>query len=256
MIEECKGNVDDVISKLLETDEHSSTSSDRGSSSVERDVDSDDEEPIRGPNKRQDRRMSRATRNMIHEKEEKRNQELSLRVREEHVSVVKGHSSLPKEKIGADAKQEDADETEDEDWRNGSAYKDSESGSVSTSASDFSFTSKPPTGSIRLKLSQPKKDGGRCEISSSNLAERTSTLEPSINGQQPHGTLPSKPARMPASVRGNIKKAAQKAAAKERKKAAVVRRPLHGQSTTLPFMKKQGKENASVINESIKVLYI
>lgn len=256
MIEECKGNVDDVISKLLETDEQSSTSSAGGSSSVERDADTDDEEPIRGPNKRQDRRLSRAKRNITNEKEEKRNQGLSFRMKEEHVPATKGPSSPLKENYSADIKQKDADETEEDEWRNDSTYKDSESGSVSTSASEFSSTSKLPTGNIRLKLSQPKRDAKRSETPSSRLAEHTATAGPSGNGSQHHRMVPAKPARIPIQIQRNIKKAAQKAAAKERKKAAAVGRPIHGQNTTLPLMKKQGKENASVINESIKVLYI
>lgn len=256
MIEECKGNVDDVISKLVETDEQSSTSSAGGSSSVEREVDSDDEEPIRGPNKRQDRRLSRAKRNIINEKEEKRNEGLSFRMKAEHVPVMEEPSSLSKDNHAADVKQEDADETDEEDWRNGSTCKDSESGSVSTSASDFSSTSKAPTGNIRLKLSQPKRDSGRCETPSSSLAEHTSISEPSGNENQHHRMVPAKSARVPIHVQRNIKKAAQKAASKERKKSAAVGRVIHGQSTALPLMKKQGKENATIINESIKVLYI
>lgn len=63
-LEEHGGNVDRVVSKFLDLEYPSSppspgSYSQSGSSSIERDPDSDDEE-IRGPNKRQNRRMSRA----------------------------------------------------------------------------------------------------------------------------------------------------------------------------------------------------
>jgi hypothetical protein len=65
-LEESGGNVDKTVSKLLDADYLSSNPpspgsySQSGSSSIERDPDSDDDE-IYGPNKRQNRRMSQAT---------------------------------------------------------------------------------------------------------------------------------------------------------------------------------------------------
>lgn len=59
-------------------------------------------------------------------------------------------------------KQSDPDETEWEDWQN-KASGDSESGSFSTSASDYSASEQQPpepdvkVGPTRLKLSEPKK---------------------------------------------------------------------------------------------------
>ncbi|KAJ9627829.1 hypothetical protein H2203_003047 [Taxawa tesnikishii (nom. ined.)] len=60
-LEECKGNIDAAVSKLLDAEERGSISSAQESSSVEREPDSDDE-AYNGPNKKQDRRMSRVTR--------------------------------------------------------------------------------------------------------------------------------------------------------------------------------------------------
>jgi len=59
MLEECKGNVDAAVTKMLDAEEGGSISSAQESSSVEREQDSDDE-AYNGPNKKQDRRMSRA----------------------------------------------------------------------------------------------------------------------------------------------------------------------------------------------------
>jgi OTU domain-containing protein 3 len=59
-LEECRGNIDTAVSILLDAEDRASASSQQGSSSTERDQDSDDE--FAGPNaKRIDRRMSRAT---------------------------------------------------------------------------------------------------------------------------------------------------------------------------------------------------
>lgn len=59
-LEDCKGNIDTAVSILLDAEDRASVSSQQGSSSTERDQDSEDE--FAGPNaKRIDRRMSRAT---------------------------------------------------------------------------------------------------------------------------------------------------------------------------------------------------
>lgn len=66
-LEECKGNIDAAVSILLDAEERASISSQPGSSCTERDPDSDLEEFV-GPNKKQDRRMSRATKALRKEK--------------------------------------------------------------------------------------------------------------------------------------------------------------------------------------------
>jgi len=60
-LEAAKGNINNAVSNLLDAEENGSTSSQQESSSVERDHDSDDEMDD-GPNKKQDRRMSRVSR--------------------------------------------------------------------------------------------------------------------------------------------------------------------------------------------------
>jgi len=62
-LEEAKGNIDAAVSKLLDREENGSTSSTQESSSIEREADSDDD-PV-GPNKKRDRRMSRAARQRL-----------------------------------------------------------------------------------------------------------------------------------------------------------------------------------------------
>jgi OTU domain-containing protein 3 len=80
-LEECKGNIDAAVSILLDAEERASVSSQPGSSCTERDPDSDHEEFV-GPNKKQDRRMSRATKALRKEKAEQEKKDIT-----EHVTV-------------------------------------------------------------------------------------------------------------------------------------------------------------------------
>lgn len=58
-LEECKGNIDAAVDKLMGAEENGSLSSAQESSSVEREPDSDEEYPGKdGPNKKRDRRPS------------------------------------------------------------------------------------------------------------------------------------------------------------------------------------------------------
>jgi len=61
-LEAAKGNLNLAAANLLELEENGSTSSQRESSSIERDHDSDDDDMDQAPTKRQDRRLSRASR--------------------------------------------------------------------------------------------------------------------------------------------------------------------------------------------------
>jgi OTU domain-containing protein 3 len=74
-LEECKGNIDTAVSILLDAEERASVSSQPGSSCTERDPDSDEEE-FTGPNKKQDRRMSRATKALRKEKAEQEKKDI------------------------------------------------------------------------------------------------------------------------------------------------------------------------------------
>ncbi|MCJ1465041.1 hypothetical protein MMC07_003656 [Pseudocyphellaria aurata] len=254
-IEDCGGNVDAALSRLLDSDERSSASSARASSSVEREVDSDDEEPIRGPKKRQDRRLSRAARALAYEKEERCNQELSYRLKSDHLATTIERSTS-KDDHRIDVQIDDADETEEEDWRNEFAYKDSESASASTSASDYSTASNPRSGGVRLKLSQPK----RCETSSSNQGDYLDIPGKRSSGhdeiQQFHLGPVKHKRHLHSRHRRDLRKADQIIAMQERKKSTTTGRAVSGPSSTIPLMIKQDKENTPAIEAHIKVLYI
>ena len=149
-LESCNGNVDDAVSKLLDAEDRSSSPSTQGSSSVERDHDSDDDD-FSGPNKKQDRRLSRATQT-IKQKQVKSKPEAIVPSKEaEDTPGTNGRRrSFQRSRIL------DFDDSDDEDSLDDAAYKGSNS--ASTSASDYSATaSKPRSGGVRLKLSQPKR---------------------------------------------------------------------------------------------------
>lgn len=63
MLEECKGSIDNAVSKLLDAEERGSVSSAQTSSSIERDPDSDDDD-LYAPNKRKTHHRPRPSRDL------------------------------------------------------------------------------------------------------------------------------------------------------------------------------------------------
>lgn len=263
IIEECKGDIDASVSKLLDAEERSSTSSGHGSSSVEREEDSDDEDIFTGPKKRQDRRLSRAKRQIAQDKEERSTQDLSYRPKVDHLPVSIGHPSSSK---ATQAKVITLDEncsgTDEDEWRTASSSKSSESPSAassSTSATDSSNNaSKPQTVGVRLKLTQPKRHA----TPSNNQANRPNvSTQPSIGrgntgkGLTGHVGQPQQK-RLTSRDKRDKQKADQKAAAKSRKQVIAADRSFNGPSTVKPLKVKQDKENTPIIEAHINVLYI
>ena len=173
-LQDYKGNVDNAVSSLLPDSSQSSG----GSSSIERDADSD-EYMEQKPTKKQNRRPSQP---LGHGKPK---QNLAVRTREANMlspdptqlstalTNLKGETSY------------DPDETEEEDWRNDGTYKDSESASVSTSASDCSTVSKAEPGPIRLRLSQPKKQAEKPAQHSSNSSVQSNAGDYDADAEKP-----------------------------------------------------------------------
>ncbi|KAG8527627.1 uncharacterized protein KY384_007780 [Bacidia gigantensis] len=146
-LKQCRGNINLAVDLLLP--ETSPETSER-SSSIERDPDSDDEKDQK-PTKKQDRRQSRP---------HPLSQNLAVRSKDGDLASPDPHDlSLALKKVG-DTKEFDPDETEEEDWKEDGPYHDSESASVSTSASDYSNpdqSQQSTSGVTRFRLSQPKK---------------------------------------------------------------------------------------------------
>lgn len=272
-LEECKGSIDNAVSKLLDAEDQSSASASQGSSSVERDADSEDEDVISMARKKQDRRLSRATRAALEKNEEQRRMhELAVRMKGPALPSTKESSSTPEPDSLGTNKSQDTDETEEEDWQNNSPFKVSTATSVSTLASDNTTAGKPRSGGVRLKLSQPKQPDHIIDLTldsptlespdSKGPALKSPTEKSAIqdtgdngyNGKVAKWQPAPKQKRLTARDKHDMKKAAQKSAAKERKKgvAYVVSKP----KKDTPFAMQKGKENSPSIETHIKVLYI
>ena len=148
-LKQCRGNVNLAVDFLLP--DSSPETSDR-SSSIEREPDSDDEKGQK-PTKKQDRRPSRP--------HPLRNDNLAVRPKENGVTSP-DHCRLTVVLKNSDGEGRDFDpeETEEEDWKEEGPFHDSESASVSTSASDYSASEQSQQVKIsgpRFRLSQPKK---------------------------------------------------------------------------------------------------
>ncbi|KAL8918140.1 MAG: hypothetical protein Q9172_005543 [Xanthocarpia lactea] len=250
-LEDAHGNVDTVVSNLIDEQQASSSpSSEYGSSSIEREQDSDDEEVI-GPKKKQDRRLSRASRAVAKEKEEQRKHDLIVRMKDRHLPLTKESTSPPLISVN-DVKFHDSDETEEEDWRNESSTKDSES----TSPSDYSASGKPHSGGVRLKLSQPKKVENDLQPPTKGIKQHTiATTKPTTipsNSLNPRDMTP-RCRRLFRRDELDMKKAVQKANPKNRRKATAAIAQV--QDSVRPF--GQGiKEHTPAVEARIKVLCI
>ncbi|KAL9046295.1 MAG: hypothetical protein Q9214_000834 [Letrouitia sp. 1 TL-2023] len=255
-LEAAKGDLNSVLSSLLEDAQGSdSASSRRGSSSIEREPDSDDEE-FAGPKKKQDRRLSRASRTNAKNKENRHQHDLAVRTKERALPSTQESSSPPAISVN-DVKLEDPEETEEEDWQNESSQKDSESASVSTSASDYSTASRPSSGGVRLKLTQPKIDPNKLQPptkpSKPSAPAKSRPVTYTGTARQPSSAVLPRRRRLYRRDELDMKKAAQKAAAKERKRTNATR--AHMQDNVMP-LSKSVKENTPAVEARIKVLCI
>ncbi|KAL8666252.1 MAG: hypothetical protein Q9202_001520 [Teloschistes flavicans] len=247
-------STDTVVSNLLDAQQASSDSCSRdGSSSIEREQDSDDED-FTGPKKKQDRRLSRASHAALKEKEDQRKRDLAVRMKERQLPSTKESASPPVISVN-DVKLHDSDETEEEDWRNASSYKDSESASVSTSASEYSAGSKH-TNNQRLKLTQPKKEADKLQPPSKNphqpIVASANQTSASTDGSQGSQSAPRR-RRLYRRDQLDMKKSIQKHNAKERKKnnAARARGP-----NGVSLLGDKIKETTPAVETRIKVLCI
>ena len=254
-LEDAKGDVNAVVDRLIESQQGwSSPGASDGSSSIEREHDSHDED-YTGPKKKQDRRLSRASRVAIKEKEGQRKHELAVRMKDRQLPTTEESASPPIISVN-DVKLYDSDETEEEDWRNGSSFQDSESASVSTSASDYSVPSKPASGGVRLKLSQPKKDADKLQpppkTTHSTTAVAGGHASP-LSGASKEGKAAPRRKRLYRRNEIEAKKLAQKMNAKNRKRNTAAQ--ARGQDGVIPLT-HAGKENTPVVQAGIKLLCI
>lgn len=237
-LQEYKGNVNNTVSAL--TAETSASSG--GSSSIERDPDSD-EDMEEKPTKKQNRRRIRPQ-PLPHGQTK---QDLSIRTKE--VNML---SPDPMQLSAALTKLEgnktyDSGETEEEDWQNDSTFKNSESASPSTSASDYSAANKPESGRIRLKLSQPKKQVNQVHQHSNN-----SSVQSNVGGYDADAEKIVKP-RLIAKPRKRLISRDERDRLAARKATRLTGPPPTG---ALHTATQKQNQNTPVIDMGIKVLHI
>lgn len=241
-LEQSKCNIDVAVNVLLDREERGSSSSQTGSSSTERDPDSDDED-LDAPNKKQDRRMSRATRAMKKDKASKTtaagNIASDADTASDSAANIKKSASprrrlVPRSRLNMKKEQEDgwvfvaSENNDDADRSSIEIIDESDLSGISRSASlvpeQQDGLSLRPKNNIKL-IVKPKSEASS-----------------------------SQPVRVPARQKADLKKAAQKAAQKEKKKTAaqtsrVVETVQCQSSTSTP-------SPPNSIGQGIKTLYI
>lgn len=195
MLEETKGDIDTAFERLMAADEHKSVSSQQ-SSSVEREPDSDDESVV-GPNKRQDRRMSRTSK--VHQSARSKTIAFGYeKYKDSLENLVNTHQTNSMRSPQRKAESSSSSDAEDDTWTPPPLHDgDTSSGSEYTPPPE----SEPPK--IKIKLSMPKKDEFK---------------QTTLNNWKPNG-IKKKP--VSARQRKDMQKQAQKQASKERKQAAM-----------------------------------
>ncbi len=235
-LEESKGNIDSAVSRLLDAEDRGSVSSAQESSSVEREADSDDD-AIHGPNKKQDRRLSRATKSMMKKGQERRRLIASaLAVSDSSQESLVSDASRKSRSPGTSHLKQEVADSEDEGGRS-DLVKEEEKGEPAAMSSPASSPRKP----VRLKLNPPKPPdpsptgGGK-------------TQQKQEGPQRKHGAT--------AREKKDMKKQAQKAARKERALATTSPNATNSEAkkSGLPILTK-AKGN-SFIESGIKTLYI
>lgn len=213
VLEECKGRIDDAVSRLL--DEEGSISSTQESSSVEREQDSDDE-AYNGPNKKQDRRMSRVTRHKSHNEDHRR----MLSKLAQHDGSQESFASSASDASGLSDSQRSMSQ----------GLPDVTSHPVKKEETTSSDSLPKPTIKIKIKPPTPPED-------SSQPAGKTK--------QKQQG-----PERQTARDKKDMKKQAQKAARKERQQATTKT------ATTGLALRSKGMTNTPPIESGIRTLFI
>ena len=228
-LEEHRGDVDNAVSYLLDAEERSSSSSATGSSSVERDQDSEDEAQWNGPNKKQDRRLSKASRTLQKEKADDRWDGTFKRKETKVLPPINNGVAAPMQvdQIPALKEEPEVDGDGAEWWPE---TRDDDTASSYSEASKMSATA-----------------------SSSSISSMSgATVPPSSRDWQTQKKPPPQK-RITARERKETKKAAQKAAAKQRKQG----KAGHDRSSQANgVVMKTGKANAPVVEQPFRTLYI
>jgi OTU domain-containing protein 3 len=222
-LEDCKGNIDNAVSMLIDADQEGSVSSTQGSSSIERDPDSDDE-VIYGPNKRATySRQRRAARNLMRERGQER-REMAAKLAQHdgsQESVSQGMSILEIPDSQDNSPRMTPGDDFDDDW--------------TPDKSDGIATPELSKGPTRLKITMSSK--------SSDIG-KTSVRQPGPRTRPPS-----------ARERKEQKKTQQKAARKARAQQAAKSQLSGASKDGLPILTKP-KAATPVVEGGMRTLYI
>jgi OTU domain-containing protein 3 len=219
-IEDAKGDVNLAVSNLLDAEENGSGSSQQESSSVERDHDSDDDNYY-GPNKKQDRRMSRASKQHPPRSFASKHALSQLATYDGSQESI-GSADSETSSLADPSSQQSGFATDIEEIK----YEDS------TSASRSASPARPP---VRLKIHPPRPPDP------SQRVGKTSQRQPGP--------------RLTARDRKDMKKQAQKAARKERQQLAARGGRSQSPSAAGLALRQKGMTGTPPV-ETLRTLYI
>lgn len=221
-LEDCKGNIDNAVSMLIDADQEGSVSSTQGSSSIERDPDSDDD-IIYGPSKRATHsRQRRAARNLMKERGQER-REMAAKLAQHdgsQESVSQGISSLEIPYSQSNSPLITPGNDFHDDW--------------TLDKSDSIAAPDLPKGPTRLKIT---------------ISSKPSDGKTSVRQEGPRTRPPS------ARERKEQKKSQQKAARKARAQQAAKSQLSGACKDGLPIMTKP-KAATPVVEGGMRTLYI
>lgn len=196
-LELAKGDINAAVSNLLDAEENGSNSSYQESSSVERDHEESDDDMHDGPNKKQDRRMSRASRPPKHRSTDTTHALSKLATHDGSQETFASWESESSLSSAAESSQNSSvPHSTQASFDDSNIVVKQEPAKTSSSASDA-----PSKPTIRLKLLPPRPPGAS--------QEHNSKTQQRQNGP-----------RVTARDRKDFKKQAQNAARKERQQAA------------------------------------
>jgi len=212
VLKECNGNINNAVDKLLDFDDERSTSSQQ--SSLDLDADSSDEN-FHTPSKKQDRRLSRATKSGLKAQQDtKKKISLKLEYGDSLDSLLKAGTPPPLSPQKRGSAALDSDNEDDED-----IFADPLKDGDTSSGSEYAVPNDAPAPTVTgIKLRLPGKPRVEPLVKSETRAEDTS--------------LPSQKRSSARDVK-LLKKAAQMNTAKERKQATyAAKKNLRTGSTT------------------------
>jgi OTU domain-containing protein 3 len=196
-LKEVNGNVNNAVDKLLELDDQRSTSSQQ--SSLDRDSDSSDDN-VHTPSKKQDRRLSRASKSVVKCQQERKQRQIALKLEAyggSLDSLVNCHTPPPT----SPRKRNSTVLLSDDEGSFPGPLKDGDTSSGSEYAVPI-IVPKPTITGLKLRLPRPQ-------------AASQPKVEPT-----PEPAASPAPKRVAARDSKIMKKQAQKIAAKERKQAS------------------------------------